>query len=184
LERIGGEKKMMAKTNHWGALAAAAGTLVAVGLLVLMMLVVDARPAGATFPGKPGNIAYEGFDGTDREIYTINPGGGGKVKVTDNTTNDSDPNYSPSGKKIAYSGYDGQDYEIYTINVGGGGKVQLTDNTTGDYTPSYSPNGQKIAYRSYDGQDDEIYTINAGGGSRFNVTDNGTNDYEPSWGSK
>src|SRR5215208_6357909 len=68
----------MAKTYHWGALAAAAGTLVAVGLVVLIMLVVvEAGPAEATFPGKPGKIAYEGKDGAngDYEIYTINPGG-------------------------------------------------------------------------------------------------------------
>ncbi len=81
----------MAKSNHWGALAAAAGTLVAVGLVVLIMLVVvQAPPAGATFPGKSGKIAYSGQDGPngDHEIYTINPGGGGKFNVTDNSTSD------------------------------------------------------------------------------------------------
>jgi len=44
----------MTKTNHLGALAAVAGALVAVGLLVLMLVMVEARPAGATFPGKNG----------------------------------------------------------------------------------------------------------------------------------
>jgi hypothetical protein len=65
----------MAKTSDRGALAATAGTLMAVGLVVLML--VDVRPAGATFPGKPGKIAYEGLDAPngDYEIYTINPGG-------------------------------------------------------------------------------------------------------------
>jgi hypothetical protein len=38
----------MAKTNHLGAVAARA--LVAVGLVLLIMLVVEARPA-ETFPG-------------------------------------------------------------------------------------------------------------------------------------
>ena len=67
----------MVKTYHWGALATAAGTLVAVGLVALIMLmVVEARPAEATFPGKPGKIAYSGSDGNDTEIYTINPDGG------------------------------------------------------------------------------------------------------------
>ena len=98
----------MAKTNHWGALAAAAGALVAMGMLLLIMLVVEARPAEATFPGKPGKIAYSGEEGPngDREIYTINPGGGGKVQLTDNTTADFFPSYSPSGKKIDYWSYD------------------------------------------------------------------------------
>jgi hypothetical protein len=54
-------------------LAAAAGALAAVEFLVLMMLVVvDVGPAGATFPGKNSKIAYSGYDGHDSEIYTIN----------------------------------------------------------------------------------------------------------------
>jgi hypothetical protein len=89
----------MAKTNHWGALATAAGTLVAVGLVVLIMLVVvEARPAEATFPGKPAKIVYSGKDApnADYEIYTINPGGGSKVKVTDNDTQDDTPSWGSS----------------------------------------------------------------------------------------
>jgi hypothetical protein len=66
----------MAKSNHLGALAAVAGMLAAVGSLMLMMVVVDARRADATFPGLPGNIAYTGFHGTDTDIFTITPGGG------------------------------------------------------------------------------------------------------------
>ena len=125
-----------------GALAAAAGRLVAVGLVVLIMLVVvEARPAEATFPGTNGKIAYEGEDGPngDYEIYTINSGGGSKVKLTDNTTSDNEPFYSPSSNKIVYSGRDAPngDFEIYTIKPGGGGKVQLTDNATQDDTPCW-----------------------------------------------
>jgi Tol biopolymer transport system component len=179
----------MAKTDHWGALAAAAGTLVAVGLVLLIMLVVvEARPAEATFPGKPGKIAYSGKDapnGGDTEIYTTNAVGGGKVQLTDNSTDDYYPDYSPNGKKITYEGNDGNDNEIYTINAGGGGKHQLTDNSTDDDAPSYSPSGKRIAYQGKDSPtgDYEIYTINAGGGgSRFNVTDNSTSEYTPSWG--
>jgi hypothetical protein len=87
----------VAKTNHLGALAAAAGALVAVGLLMLMLLlVVEAGPAGATFPGKNGKIAYSGYDGTDFEIYTIKPGGGGRVQLTDNQTEDGSPSWGSS----------------------------------------------------------------------------------------
>ena len=88
----------MSKTNHLGALAAA-GTLVAVGLVLLIMLmVVEVRPAEATFPGKSGKIAYSGKEGTnaDYEIYTIKPGGGGRYKVTDNSTGDDTPSWGSS----------------------------------------------------------------------------------------
>jgi hypothetical protein len=113
---------------------AAAGLLAAVGLFVVVLY---AQPAEANFPGKPGKIAFVGHDGNDYEIYTINPNGGGKKQLTDYSTEDRYPSYSPSAKKIAYRGYDGNDNEIYTINAGGGGKKQLTDNGTSDGYPRY-----------------------------------------------
>ena len=113
---------MVAKTKYVGALAAAAGALVAVGLLLLMMLVGEVPPAGATFPGKNGKIAYVGGD---LNIYTINPGGRGKFRVTDNRTASAAtirPSFSPNGKKIAYASYDGHYGKIYANKVGGGAK--------------------------------------------------------------
>jgi len=137
----------LAKSKNVGALAAAAGALAAVGLLVVMMLVVGTRPAGASFPGPNGKIAYTADDGTfpggtDSEIYTITPTGGMPFNVTDNYTEDGSLDYSPDGKKIAYSGSSltnqtGTGYEIYTVNVGGGGKTRVTNNDTSDSSPSW-----------------------------------------------
>jgi hypothetical protein len=83
----------MAKSDPWVIMAARAGTLLAVGLVVLIMVVVEAHPAGATFPGKPGKIAYRCHDGQDQEIYTINAAGGGRVQLTDNSTDDYTPSW-------------------------------------------------------------------------------------------
>src|SRR5919107_5300232 len=137
----------MVKTNHLGALAVTAGALVAVGLLMLTMLVVEVRPAEATFPGKP------------------KVGGGSGFNVTNNTTNDFTPSYSPNGKEIVYrgTGPNGGHNEIYTIKVGGGERLQVTNGTKNLRDPIYSPGGKRIAYAGYDGQDFqhdwEIYTI-------------------------
>src|SRR5215204_6462429 len=154
--------------------AVAAGLLAAVGLLIVLYT----QPAEANFPGKPGKIAFSQDDGNDFEIYTIKADGGGKKQLTDNSTDDRSPAYSPSGKKIVYAGEDAPngDYELYTINAGGGGKKQLTDNSTGDYEPAYSPSGKKLAFFGDDGQDYEIYTINSGGGGKLPVTDNSSDD--------
>jgi TolB protein len=160
----------MAKRNNLGALVVAAGALAAVGFLMLM--VVEAGPAGATFPGKNGKIAYSGFDGQDSEIYTIDPGGGKRFNVTDNKTEDDAPSFSSSGKKIAYMGRQGKDWEIYTINATGGSRFNVTNDKRGNFSPSYSPNGKKIAYSARHGDDLDIFTINVRGGGRFNVTNN------------
>ena len=116
----------MTKTNHLGALAATAGTLVAVGLLMLMMPVVEARPgtfnvtANSTNDYTPSyspsgkEIAYRGSNPNRRgnEIYTIGVGGRGRAQVTHDRRNDRDPSYSPSGEEIAYTSWDGVDWEI------------------------------------------------------------------------
>ena len=93
-------------TKQLGAVATAAGALVAVGLLMLIMVVVEAGPAEATFPVKNGRIAYNTGANSCCVIYTINPDGGGRVQVTDNNVFAGAPSYSPDGKRIAYSGED------------------------------------------------------------------------------
>jgi Tol biopolymer transport system component len=147
-----------------------------------VLLALSEKKAQAAFPGKNGGIAYN----SNGVIYTINPGGGGKTKVT---RDGDEPSYSPNGKRIAYSESDGHDYEIYTINAGGGGKVQLTNNNTDDQEPSYSPDGKKIAYSGDNRLSDgdvysEIYTINVGGGNKSQVTDTKHIASNPSWGSR
>ncbi len=183
-----------------GALAAAAGALVAGGLLVLVMLVVvEVRPAEAIRPGKPGEIAYTGreggHEGRDLEILSINPGGGKPFQVTHNNHNyDAYPSYSPDGTKIAYAGLDehGYDLEIYTIDATGGGdedRVQVTYNDRNDVDPSYSPNGKEIAYCSQHilpvdpiGVNNwAIHTISADGGDDVRVTAANVNACHPSY---
>jgi hypothetical protein len=93
----------MAKTDRLGPLAAVVGLLAAVGLLiVLMMLVFEVKPAKATFPGKNGRIAYER---NIFELYTINPDGSAKTKITNTGVSPSLGDYSPTGKKITYRGH-------------------------------------------------------------------------------
>jgi TolB protein len=129
-------------------------------------LLVVSEKAEGTFPGKNGKIVYSGYDGHDREIFTIDPGGGNRVQVTHNTTKDEEPSFSPSGKKIAYMGKSLSGWVIYTINATGGNKVRVAKGQS----PSYSPDGKRIAYSARGGNDLDIFTIDVGGGSRSNVT--------------
>ncbi len=131
----------VAKSRHLGALAAVAGILAAVGLLVVF---VAARPAEATFPGQPGKIAYSGSAGNDKDIYTINPNGRGKFPVTKNDTGDSDPSYSPNGKRIAFSRYsfsraEGESAEIFVMRADGTKAKELTDTRAFEWGPNWQP---------------------------------------------
>jgi Tol biopolymer transport system component len=175
--KLAGERSVVLR------LVLVAGLIAVVGLLVGVYV----QPAQATFPGVPGKIAYGNDVGRvpqHSEIFTINPDGTGKFKVTNNNSRDDvDPSYSPDGTRIAYGSSGGGDYEIYTINAKGGGRVRLTNNSTDDRWPSYSPDGTRIVYAAFDGHGDyEIYTMDAkDGGGKVRLTNNPTDDISPSY---
>jgi Tol biopolymer transport system component len=160
--------------------------LLASGVVLLILVLTLEKSAHATFPGKNGKIA---FLYGNNEIYTMNPDGGRRFRVThtrwrepyEYPTVKLNVNFSPDGKTISFVGANNA---IYTINVRGGGRFKVVNNTTNRGAPSYSPNGKKIAYQGYDGHDFEIYTINIGGGSKHQVTSNPFDDFMPSWGSR
>jgi hypothetical protein len=133
------------RLNHLRAAllaVAATGLLAAVGLVVLYV-----QPAEANYPGKPGKIAFAGYESNDSEIYTINPNGGGKLNVTDNTSDDYNSDYAPNGKRIAYVNDAGADREIYTIKPNGGGKHQVIDNSTANFNPYWGVNSDSFLRR-------------------------------------
>jgi WD40-like Beta Propeller Repeat len=148
----------MAKTNHWGTLAVAAGTLVAVALLVLMLVVVNPQTAGAALPGQNGNIAYSSTRTGVYEIYTIDPTLGGCCgkRLTHNTQPGNTfahgaPCYSPDGNTIGYSRQyaAGDDNDIYTIPATGGTPTQITFNSAEEYGCSFTgPRGSHIVQPS------------------------------------
>ena len=130
----------MAKTNHLRALAAAAGVLAAVGMLMAVMLVVS-EPAEAAFPGQNGKIAFSSArDGNNSELYSINSDGTALDLITNNAAMDLSPAWSPDGNKVAFdSRRDENNGEIYTMNSNGTALDRLTNNTTGDGEPDWQP---------------------------------------------
>jgi len=170
------------RTLYLPLLLAAAVLAVACAAAVATLLAVS-KEAEATFPGKNGRIAYQ----DSFVIYTINPDGSAKRRVTDTHSGGDPIGYSPDGKRITYTdyeGFNGKDTEIYTINVGGGAKTKVTNNNTPDYWPSYLPDGKKIAYIRDRGRIPDIYAIDSSGGSKSRVTGSKYLYSNPSWGSR
>ena len=160
----------------------------------------DANPAYSPDGSK---IAFDRYIvGTGRtNIFLMNADGTNPVAVTlpgplPNTNLDSDPTWSPDGKKLAFvSDRGGQrKKEIWVINVDGTGLVQLTTNVAigsdsqgpfyaWDVVPSWSPDGSRIVFASARDaiSSDEIYLMNPDGSNQARLTNNTLDDFNPTW---
>jgi Tol biopolymer transport system component len=184
----------MTRTTHLGALTAAAGVLVAVGMLVLTMVaLVD--PVGAAFPGKNGKIVFSTNRDGNYEIYTMNsdrtgpPSSWDVKRLTNNPANDTDPAFSADGSQIAFVSERDGNSEIYTMNSDGTGLKRITNDPAGDIQPAFSPGGSgqsRLVFTStrdtFNPVNQEIYTIASNGsGLVARHTTNDAQDSDPTF---
>ncbi len=163
-----------------------------VSLLLLSVILLGAVRShsvrAGVFAGNNGKIAFTTNRDGNYEIYTMNPDGTGLMRLTNNSADDRNPNWSPDGTKIAFSSTRDGNYEIYTMNPDGTGLMRLTNTTNNSLQqvnrePNWSPSGAKIAFErgssTNDGAND-IYVMNPDGTGQTPLTTTGYND-NPSW---
>jgi TolB protein len=130
------------------------GRLAVVLLFVCMAAAMLALPAGATFPGANGKIAFStDQDPNGSNIFVVNPNGSGETQLTHGEFGSAiGPNWSPNGAKIAFSGDVSGTQQLYVINADGSGgdpsHPLFDDPNNFDFNPRYSPDGSKIAFQS------------------------------------
>ena len=98
----------------------AATTLLALGTM---------SPAGATYEGQEGRIAFGAFVATDRtqgDIWSVRPDGQALRQLTDAAGLDICPAYSADGKHIAFCSNRTGAYEIWVMDANGKDERQVT----------------------------------------------------------
>ena len=129
-----------------------------------------------------GPIAFASERDGNWEIYAMNADGSGVVRLTNNSTTDRQPSWSPDGRRIAFSSYRDGNWEIYAMNADGSNQTRLTRNSVNDWYPSWSPDGRRIAFSSQRDGNWEIYAMNADGSGVSRLTNRpNNNDYYPRW---
>ena len=158
-------------------------TIIVALSLTPLMVVVNAQ----------GQIAFSSNRDGNYEIYVMDINGDNPQKLTNHPHADTNPSWSPDGKRIAFmSARDGHGghgpsiYEIYVMDADGGNQQRLTNNPSDDRYPSWSPDGKRIAFESDRERKDnphniEIYVMDADGGNQQRLTNNLTEDQYPSW---
>ena len=104
-----------------------------------------------------------------------------KEILTQSTSNNCDPDWSPDGKHVAFvSNRDGQS-NIYIMNIDGTDQSALTDDSSYNIDPSWARNGQYIVFASRRDGNYDIYVMNTDGTKIIQLTNDPADDYMPTW---
>ena len=179
-----------------------------VAVLATMLLVGEAGPAEAAFPGENGLIVFTSSRVTttnptgDSEIFAMNPDGTNPTRLTKNAAWDGVPAVSPDGKRTSFvttrhGGFDQE--ELYVMdardadgNGNGDNPLRLTNDTSPDFAPAFSPDGKKLVFgtdRDLGTGKEELYTMDVAdsdgdgnGDDLLRLTNDATANYFPDWG--
>ncbi len=140
---------------------------------LLSSLLAGPRPASAAFPGANGKVVFESTRDGNYEIYVMNADGTGQTRLTNNSTTDGNPTWSPDGTKIAFDSFRDGNFEIYVMNADGTGQTRVTNNPAYDTASTWSPDGTQIAFMRGPVFDEDIYIMNADGSGETRLTTSG-----------
>jgi Tol biopolymer transport system component len=122
------------------------------------------------------------------QIYALNSRTGKRLPITETTSNERTPKWSPDGRRIAFASDRDGDRDIYVMDLDGlmEGSADtrlsnLTQNETPDWQPAWSPDGKRIAFSSYQDDNWEISVIDVDGSNLTRVTNHPENDISPTW---
>ena len=133
-------------------------------------------PAGATYEGQEGRLAFGAFEGAGRtqaDIWSVRPNGQALRQLTDAPGADICPAYSADGKRIAFCSNRTGFYEIWVMDANGKDEQQLTDLGARATFPDFSPDGGSVVIGSPTvvGGVTDLWVVSSTGAASTRLTD-------------
>jgi Lysyl oxidase/WD40-like Beta Propeller Repeat len=110
---------------------------------------------------KRNRIAFVG--GSD-DLYVVLPSGRGLRRLTSSPAIESQPAWSPDGRKLAYVALEGESTDLYVLDVARATVVRLTQDLSAEASPVWGPNGRTITFVG-DQAGGPVWSIPAAGGT-------------------
>ena len=140
--------------------------LYSLGTLTLLMVVIDAQ----------AQIAFSSERDGNPEIYVMDADGKNQRRLTNNDFPDTDPSWSPDGKRITFvsernKNIAGKRPQIYVMDADGKNQHRLSNEFFAEWHPSWSLDGKRIAFTSTGAMDVagghwRIYVMDTDGGNK------------------
>jgi Tol biopolymer transport system component len=119
-------------------------------------------PASGVWSPDRRKIAFVSFSQTgppppNYDVYVVNADGSGLRRLTRNPAYDSNPLWSPGGRRIAFRSTRDGNPELYVMDSDGSGQRRLTSSPGSESRFAWSPDGRRIAFLSRG----EVVVVNA-----------------------
>ncbi|MCX6021130.1 MAG: hypothetical protein NTZ05_05270 [Chloroflexi bacterium] len=141
-------------------------------------------PTATPEPAAVYRIVYSTrIDGAD-QIFSMNADGSDKVRLTNNTASDTEPVWSPDGKRIAFTSTRDGLRQVYVMNRDGTEQRNLSQDSSSAYQPVWSPDSRAIAFLSTRDGKPKVYALwaaDAGMPTRMDTSGSPLQDGRPSW---
>ncbi len=127
-------------------------------------------------------IAFTAKGRGSSAIMAMDFDGSNAYSVSNNSSTNILPSWSPSGGQIAYTSFMRSNPDLYVAAAGGGRPKKISGQRGMNTGASWSPDGSKLAVTLSKDGNPEIYVINASDGSVVSrLTTNKAIDTSPSW---
>lgn len=160
-------------------LASADGDPESVRRLTYNAFAVDTGPVW----GPNQYVVFESTRDGNWELYMLDMESGREYRLTDNSGDDVNPNWSPDGSKLLFeSNRDGL-WQLYELNLSTRTLNQVTDGSIDVFNGKYAPTNDKISYlaSSADSENTILYVMDADGRNSYAVTTSDENAMSQSW---
>src|SRR5215831_14370559 len=158
-----------------------------IGIAVAGLVLTAGSTAVVTAPAATtSKIVYHSkLNGRNNEILVVGSAGGAPTRLTRNRASDSNPTWSPDGKRIAFESnrrgaHRYQDSDVYVMRADGSGVRELTFSNAFDGDPAWSWL-DRIAFESERSGNTDIWAIDPNGSNEKQLTTSRAFDGDPAW---
>ncbi|KGK97714.1 hypothetical protein LI82_08005 [Methanococcoides methylutens] len=122
-------------------------------------------------------IAYLSKTAGNYDIWTMNPDGSENRQITDSSSNEGAPSWSPEGDMLVYS----LEGKIWTVDPDNRVPKLLRNDNFVNTNPVFNPDGTKIAFVSDRSGNSDIWVMNSNGVGIEQVTFENSTQEHPAW---